>query len=55
MSNQGIKNNGINGTEITSCKGVAPWMHRIFDPASTGRHQATNQTKEKMQWEKAVK
>ena len=54
MSNQRIKNNGVNGTGTTSCEGVAPGMHGIPDPASAGRHQATDQTKERMKQEKAV-
>ena len=54
MSNQGIKNNGANGTGTTSCEGVTPVMHGVPDLASTGRHQTTNQTKERMKQEKAV-
>ena len=54
MSNQGIKNNGVNGAETTSCEGVVPSMHGVPDPASAGRHQATDQTKGRMKWEKAV-
>ena len=54
MSNQRIKNNGVNGAGITSCGGIAPVMHGIPDPASAGRHQATDQTKGRMKWEKAV-
>ena len=29
MSNQGIKNNGVNGTRTTSFEGVAPSMHGV--------------------------
>ena len=29
-------------------------MHGVRDPASAGRHQATDQTKKRMKWEKAV-
>ena len=54
MSNQGIKNNNVNDSGTTSCKGVAPSMHGVPDPASAGCNQATDQTKEKMKWEKAV-
>ena len=54
MSNQKIKNNGVNGTGTTSCEGVAPGMHGIPDPASAGRHQATDQTKERMKWGKGI-
>ena len=54
MSNQGIKNNGVNGTGTTSCEGVAPGMHGVPDLASAGRHQATGQRKGRMKWEKAV-
>ena len=54
MSNQRIKNNGVNGTGTTSCEGVAPGMHGIPDPASAGRHQATDQTKESMKWGKGI-
>ena len=45
MSSQSNKNNGLNETETTSCEGVAPGMHEVPDPASAGRHQATDQTK----------
>ena len=48
MSNQGIKNNGANGTGTTSCEGVTPVMRGVPDLASTGRHQTTDQTKERM-------
>ena len=48
MSNQGIKDNGANGTGTASCEGVTPVMHGVPDPASTGRHQTTDQTKERM-------
>ena len=54
MSNQRIKNNGVNGTGTTSCEGVAPGMHGIPDPASAGRYQATDQTKERMKWGKGI-
>ena len=54
MSNQGIENNGVNGTETASCEGVSPGIHGVPDPASAGRHQATDQTKKRMKWEKAV-
>ena len=54
MSNQWIKNNGDNGTETTNCESVAPGMQGLLDPASAGRHQATDQTKENMKCEKAV-
>ena len=54
MSNQGIKNNGINGTGTTGCEGVAPGMHGVPNLVSAGRHQATDQTKERMNWENAV-
>ena len=54
MSNQGIKNKDVNGTETTSCEGVAPGMHGVPDPALAGRHQATDQIKKRMKWEKAV-
>ena len=46
MSNQGIKNNNVNGTGTTSCEGILPGMHGVPDPASAGRHQVTDQTKE---------
>ena len=29
-------------------------MHGLLDPASADCHQATDQTKERMKWEKAV-
>ena len=45
MSNQGIKNNGVNGTGNTSCIGLSPGMHEVTDPISAGRHQATDQPK----------
>ena len=51
MSNQGIENNGVAGTGSTSCEGVTPCMHRVPDPASAGRHKATDQTKERMKWD----
>ena len=54
MSNQEIKNNGVSGTGTISCEGVAPSMHGLPDSVSAGRHQATDQTKERMKWEKAV-
>ena len=54
MSNQGIKNSGVNGAETASCEGVMPSMHGVPDPASAGRHQSTDQTKGRMKWEKAV-
>ena len=54
MSNQRIKNNDVNRTETTSREGVAPGMHGVRYPASAGRHQATDQTKKRMKWEKAV-
>ena len=54
MSNQGIKNNGVNGTGTTSCEGVSPDMHGVPDPASAGRHQATDQAKERMKWENGI-
>ena len=54
MSNQRIENNYVNGTGTTSCEGVVPDMHGVPDPASAGRHQATDQTKERMKWEKAI-
>ena len=54
MSNQGIKNNGVNGTGTISCEGVAPSIHGLPHSASAGRHQARDQTKERMKWEKAV-
>ena len=54
MSNQGIKNNSINRTGTTSCEGLAPSMHGVPDTASEGRHQSTNQMKERMKWVKAV-
>ena len=54
MSNQGIKNNDINGTGTTGCEGVAPGMHGVPNLVSAGRHQATDQTKERMKWENAV-
>ena len=52
MSNQGIKNNGVNGAKTASCEGVT--RDRDQDPASAGRHQSTDQTKGRMKWEKAV-
>ena len=55
MSNEGIKNNSFNGTRTTSCEGVAPSMHDIPDPASAGRHPATDKAKERMKWENALK
>ena len=54
MSNQGIKNNDVNGTGAFSCEGVASGMHGVPDLASAGRHQATDQTKERIKWAKAV-
>ena len=54
LSNQGNKNNGVNGTGTTSCEGVAPGMHGVPDPASPGHHQETDQTKKRMRWEKAL-
>ena len=54
MSNQGVKNNSINRTGTTSCEDVVPSMHEVHDPASAGRHQATDQSKERMKWEKAI-
>ena len=54
MSNQGIENNGVNGTGTTSLEGVSPGIHGVPDPASAGRHQATDQTKKRMKWEKVV-
>ena len=38
----------------TSNEGVAPGMHGVPDLASASRHQATDRTKERMKWEKAV-
>ena len=55
MSNQGVKNNGLNGTGTTSFEGVAPRMHGVPDPASAGRHQAADQTKGRIKWKKTVK
>ena len=54
VSNHGIKNNGVNRTGTISCEGVMPSMHGVPDPASAGHHQAMNQTKEKMKWEKTI-
>ena len=54
MPNQGIKNNGVNGTGTTSCEGVAPGIHGVPDSALADCHQATDQTKERMKWEKVV-
>ena len=54
MSNQRIKNNGVNGAGITSWGGIAPVVHGIPDPVSVGRHRATDQAKGRMKWEKAV-
>ena len=34
MSNQGIKNNGVNWTGTTNFGDVAPGMHGVSDPAS---------------------
>ena len=50
-SNQGIANNDVNGTGTTSCESVAPSMHGAPDPASAGRHQAMDQTKQRMKYE----
>ena len=44
----------VSGTATTSCDGVTSGMDGVLDPASAGRHQATDQTKERMKWEKAV-
>ena len=41
-------------TGTTSCEGVAHGMHGVPDLASAGRHQATDLTKERMKWEKAI-
>ena len=54
MSNQGIRNNGVKGTGTTSCEGVTPGIHGLPDLSSAGRHQATDQTKERIKWGKAV-
>ena len=48
ISNQGIKNNGVNRAGTPSCESVGPSMYGAPEPASAGRHQATDQTKEKM-------
>ena len=44
----------VSRTATTSCDGVTPGMDGVLDPASAGRHQATDQTKGRMKWEKAV-
>ena len=38
----------VSRTATTSCDGVTPGMDGVLDPASAGRHQATDQTKERM-------
>ena len=38
----------VSRTATTSCDGVMPGMDGVLDPASAGRHQATDQTKERM-------
>ena len=48
MSNQGIKNNGVNEIGTTSWEGFAPGIHAVPDPALAGRHQAPDETKERM-------
>ena len=54
MSNQGIKNNGFNGTGTTRGEEVAHGMREVPDLASAGRHQARDGTEERMKWEKVV-
>ena len=46
--------NGVNGSGTSSCEGVAPDMHEVPDPALAGCYQATDQTKQRVKWEKAV-
>ena len=41
-------------TGCTSCEGISSGMHGVPDPASAGRHQATDQTKGRTKWEKTV-
>ena len=48
MSNQGTKNNGINGTGTNISEGAVPGMDGVLDLASAGRHQATVRAKERM-------
>ena len=49
-----MKNNSVNGAGNTSFESVATSMHEVLDPASAGRHLATDQTKGRIKWEKAV-
>ena len=44
MSNQGTKNNSVNGTGTTSYEDVAPGMHGALDLAWAGGHKAMVQT-----------
>ena len=45
MSNQGIKNDSVNGTGTTSCEGAALGMQGVTDSASVGCHEAPDQKK----------
>ena len=54
MSIQEIKNNSVNRTGTNSCEGGAPGIHRVTDPDSAGRHQATSKKKEKIKLENAL-
>ena len=43
-----MENNGINGTGSNSGKGVVPSVHGVPDLAPAGRHEATDQAKQRM-------
>ena len=54
MLNHGIEDNGVKETGTLQSESVAPGRLSVPDPAPAGRHQATDQTNQRMKWEKEV-
>ena len=53
MSNQEIEDNSVN-TGTTDRDGEPPGKPRVSDLATVGHHPATDQTRNKIKWEKKV-
>ena len=47
-------NNCVNGAGTVNCEGSAHGRCGMRDQAPTGRHQATDQTRKRLKWEKEV-
>ena len=43
MSNQGFKNNGVNGTGTTSCEGTTTWPGLCRSSSSNGSNERENE------------